>query len=149
MRPLTWSPTGIVIGCPVETASIPLRKPAVLSIATVRTVSSPMCCCTSATKILPSGRLISKASWMRGRRNSASRSFPSKKTSITGPMTCEICPISCDISNLLLLINQFFILQPKDRKKFKCSLKVKEVFLEKINKPNNTLTFVFVEFVRI
>ena len=39
---------------------------------------------------------------MLGSTNSAS--VPSKYTSTTGPITCEICPIICDISNLLFIL---------------------------------------------
>jgi hypothetical protein len=31
--------------------------------------------------------------------------LPSKYTSTTGPITCEICPIICDISFYLLLFD--------------------------------------------
>ena len=43
-RPLICAPTGMVIGSKVLVTSMPLWSPSVLSIATVLTVSSPMCC---------------------------------------------------------------------------------------------------------
>ena len=43
-RPLTWSPVGMVMGIPYDMASMPRLNPSVVSIATVRTVFSPMCC---------------------------------------------------------------------------------------------------------
>ena len=89
-RPFTWSPTGMVIGAPCEMASIPLLNPSVLSIATVRTVFSPMCCCTSTTRIFPFGRVISIASWIRGRTIVCPSCLSSKWISTTGPITCEI-----------------------------------------------------------
>ena len=58
-----------------KTASIPRCRPSVLSIATQRTVSSPMCCCTSITISLPLGRFTFKASWIFG--NTFSASLPS------------------------------------------------------------------------
>ena len=55
-RPFTCSPVGILMGDPKAIASMPLRSPSVVSIATVRTVFSPICCCTSTINCLPSGR---------------------------------------------------------------------------------------------
>ena len=93
MRPLICSPTGIEMGAPSALTSSPRRRPSVLSIATVRTVSSPMCCCTSITMRRPSGWVTSKASWIRGSTSSAARPWVSKATSTTGPIIWEMRPI--------------------------------------------------------
>ncbi len=47
-RPSVAVPTGIAIGSPVSTASIPRTRPSVGSIATQRTRDSPRCCSTSS-----------------------------------------------------------------------------------------------------
>ena len=93
MRPFICEPLGIVIGLPVWITSNPLFSPSVLSIATVRTVSSPICCCTSTTSLLPSSLITSKASWIFGNTSSAFFPAVSKTTSITGPIICEIRPL--------------------------------------------------------
>ena len=62
IRPLICSPAGITIGEPVCFTTSPRCSPSVLSIATQRTVSSPICCCTSTTSSRPSGRSILRAS---------------------------------------------------------------------------------------
>ena len=48
-RPSMPSPTGTVMGPPVSVTSTPRASPSVESMATARTLSSPRCCCTSAT----------------------------------------------------------------------------------------------------
>ena len=53
MRPSVSSPTGTVIGPPVSMTSAPRARPSVVSIATARTRSSPRCCCTSQTSVVP------------------------------------------------------------------------------------------------
>ena len=102
-RPLICAPVGIVMGAKVLVTSRPLCRPSVLSIATVRTVSSPMCCCTSRTRVLPSFLLIVNASWIRGNSLTTSSPDMSKCTSTTGPITCEICPVNPGIFRFLLL----------------------------------------------
>ena len=97
-RPLTWSPVGIVIGCPRLTTSIPRLRPSVESMAMVRMVFSPMSCCTSVMSLSPLSRVISKAS------NRFGRFFPSSKaTSMTGPMICAMRP-TIFFSMILLLL---------------------------------------------
>ena len=86
IRPFICSPEGIEIGAPVGTTSKPRCRPSVLSIATVRTVSSPMCCCTSIINSLPSARFTTRASWILGSTFSASCPLVSKYTSTTGPI---------------------------------------------------------------
>ena len=88
-RPRICAPTGIAMGWPVGTAAMPRLRPSVESIATQRTVSSPMCCCTSTTSVRPFSRLISSASWIRG----SSPSSTLKCTSTTGPTTWVIYPV--------------------------------------------------------
>ena len=61
-RPLICVPIGMVMGPPSGCTFIPLCRPSVLSIATVRTVFSPMCCCTSTISLLPFDLFISSAS---------------------------------------------------------------------------------------
>ena len=61
MRPRVGSPTGTEIGAPVSITSVPRERPSVMSRATARTLSSPRSCCTSATRVVPSGRVISRA----------------------------------------------------------------------------------------
>ena len=97
-RPRICAPTGIVIGADVFTTSIPLCSPSVLSIATVLTVSSPICCCTSTMSSRPFFLFITRASWMRGSALATSSPEMSKCTSTTGPITCEMCPVNPGIS---------------------------------------------------
>jgi hypothetical protein len=47
-RPITPSPTGIEIGPPLSTTCSPRLRPSVPAIEIVRTIRSPMCCCTSS-----------------------------------------------------------------------------------------------------
>ena len=77
-RPRICGPTGMVTGRPVETTFMPLCNPSVLSMAMVRTVSSPMCCCTSTMSVRPSARRIFRASCMLGRLSLSLFSLRSK-----------------------------------------------------------------------
>gem|GEM_PF-2821820 len=95
-RPRICAPTGIVMVLSVHRTVMPRRRPSVESIATVRTVSSPMCCCTSMMRGVPSLRVIWRASWIEGRRACWS-SERSKWTSTTGPMIWEMRPVSAAI----------------------------------------------------
>ena len=52
MRPRVSFPTGIMIGAPVSTASIPRTMPSVEVMATVRTRSPGRCVCTSSTVLI-------------------------------------------------------------------------------------------------
>ena len=90
MRPLICSPVGMEIGAPVGYTSSPRESPSVLSMATVRTVSSPICCCTSMTIFLPSGCFTISASWILGRTFFADCPSVGKHTSTTGPIICKI-----------------------------------------------------------
>ena len=63
--PRICAPTGMVMGFPVETTFMPRCSPSVLSMAMVRTVSSPMCCCTSTINVLPPGRGFSGVVYAR------------------------------------------------------------------------------------
>ena len=124
------SPTGIVIGPPVGNTFIPRCKPSVLSMTTVRTVFSPMCCWTSTISFLPSCLFISNASWILGYIKSDS--VPSKYTSTTGPITWEICPIICDISNLFIYPSAGHLLHidgADNRQKY---LLLQRIFLKRI-----------------
>ena len=96
-RPRIWAPTGIEMGRKVFSTSSPRLRPSVESIATQRTVSSPMCCCTSRMILLPSGLRTERASSIRGSSSSALRADMLKCTSTTGPTTCEMCPTALDI----------------------------------------------------
>ena len=89
--PNTSGPTGTCIGFPVFVTVIPLTRPSVLSIETVRTRSSPRCCCVSRTSFVPSGLVIVNASRIDGSCHSG------KSTSTTGPMIWEILP-SCIVT---------------------------------------------------
>ena len=113
IRPLICSPAGITIGDPVCFASNPRCSPSVLSIATQRTVSSPICCCTSTTSSRPSGRSIFRASWILGNTFSASCPLVSKNTSMTGPIIWEMCPLICAISCLFIKLIYFCFLLAK------------------------------------
>ena len=93
-RPLICAPTGMVIGADVFVTSIPRCSPSVLSIATVLTVSSPICCCTSRMRLLPSFLFMTSASWILGSSLTTSSPERSKCTSTTGPITCETFPLS-------------------------------------------------------
>ena len=87
-RPLIWSPVGTAMGCPRSSTLTPRCRPSVLSIATQRTVSSPMCCSTSRMSRLPSSRVIASALYMAGMVAPS----PSNTTSTTGPITWDILP---------------------------------------------------------
>src|SRR4051812_11113713 len=84
MRPSVAGPTGMVIGPPVSTTSLPRTMPSVLSMAMQRTVRSPSSCATSSTRVASPLRAFS-AFWMKG-------SSPSNWTSTTAPSTCVTCP---------------------------------------------------------
>ncbi len=79
------SPTGTFMGLPLDVASIPLTSPSVGPIATHLTVSSPRCCATSATRVVPSLLFTLTASLISG--------SPSVNLmSSTAPMTCVSLP---------------------------------------------------------
>ncbi len=87
IRPSVLSPTGTVIGAPVETASIPLTSPSVGPMAIHLTVSSPKCCATSIVSSVPSVLVILTASFSSG-------SCPSLNfTSRTAPIIWVTLPI--------------------------------------------------------
>ena len=87
-RPLIPSPTGIDIGMPVSTTTVPLTKPSVPSIAMVRTLSSPKCCCTSSTNVSPLSFFSSNAF------NISGNLLPlSNCTSTTAPMIDFTLPV--------------------------------------------------------
>ena len=88
--PRVSGPTGTSIGDPRSKTFIPLTRPSVESIATVRTLSSPRCCCTSqiSSSSIPSMLFRGILTALR-----ISGSFPPEKsTSTTGPITCTILP---------------------------------------------------------
>ncbi len=97
-RPRICAPTGMAMGRQVFFTSRPRLRPSVESMATQRTVSSPMCCCTSNTSSFPSGRVTTRASSIRGSSSSALRADILKCTSTTGPTTCAMCPTAWGIS---------------------------------------------------
>ena len=59
MRPSVSLPTGIEIGPPVSSTSLPRVRPSVASMAIVRTVNSPSCCATSSTSLRPPTSVVS------------------------------------------------------------------------------------------
>ena len=90
MRPSVPGPTGTEIGAPVLSASIPRTSPSVESIAMQRTVFSPMCCCTSSTR-LPALSLIEGLVTRSAEKIGGSVPAPNS-TSTTLPRTWLICP---------------------------------------------------------
>ena len=99
IRPSVTSPTGIVIGAPVLTASMPRTSPSVGPMAIHLTVSSPKCCATSTTNFVPSLRVISMASLISG-------NFPSGNLmSKTAPMIWVSLPTIFSAICVFLLIN--------------------------------------------
>ena len=85
-RPRFFSPTGTSIPVPSEITGISFCKPSLAESMIQRTISSPICCCTSMIAFSPwlstcSAVLI----FGRGRSSNA--------TSTTGPMTWTIFPI--------------------------------------------------------
>ena len=50
MRPSVPTPTGTVIGAPVDLTPSPRFRPSEAPIAIVRTMPSPSCCCTSSVR---------------------------------------------------------------------------------------------------
>ena len=101
IRPRVSSPTGIVIGAPVATASIPRTSPSVEPMAIHLTVSSPRCWDTSTTRRFPFFIVMSIASLMLG-------SLPwLNLISSTAPMIWVILPIFC--SAILFLL--YFIMK--------------------------------------
>src|SRR5690242_3362308 len=79
IRPSVFGPTGTRISEPVERTSWPRVRPSVVSMAIVRTTSSPRCWATSSTRRLPP-LSVSSAERIGGRS-------PSNATSTTAPMT--------------------------------------------------------------
>ena len=77
--PKTSGPTGTLIGPPVSDASIPLLSPSVEDNATHLTISSPICCATSATIVLSSISILIALS-------RSGRCSGSNLISITGPI---------------------------------------------------------------
>ncbi len=90
MRPSVPGPTGTEIGAPVLAASIPRTRPSVESIAMHRTVFSPMCCCTSSTR-LPVSSLIDGLLTRSAEKIGGSVPAPNS-TSTTLPRTWFIFP---------------------------------------------------------
>ena len=88
MRPKVHGPTGTLIGASVSMASMPRSTPSVAPMATLLTVSSPMCCMTSQVSVLPSLRVILRAVKRAG------RCLSGKRTSMTGPTAWTTLPIS-------------------------------------------------------
>ncbi len=97
-RPRICAPTGMAMGRYVFSTASPRLRPSVESMATQRTVSSPMCCCTSRITFFPSGRFTTRASSMRGSSNSSFRADILKCTSTTGPTTWAMCPTALGIT---------------------------------------------------
>ena len=67
--PRVLSPTGTLIGAPVFFTSNPRFKPSVVPIAIVRTIPSPICCCTSKVKSPSSINSASKIFGIASRGN--------------------------------------------------------------------------------
>ena len=87
MRPRVSRPTGTLMALPVSVTGVPRLRPSVEAMAMQRTVLSPTCCATSTVRVrFPTGMV--RALSMAGRCPSG------KRTSTTGPMTCETLPIA-------------------------------------------------------